>query len=334
MHTGPTSDGGRRPVANSWFVGNPFRSEYDEHEEMTRVIEVPKPFVREISEREKEPGRAWLEGLPGLADDAMAKWDLKLSGPTMHGAVGVAIPVRRADETAAVLKISFPHPGNIAEPKALAAWVGRGAVRLLERDDQAFAMLLEKASRYSLHDLPDVVDQVVVAGRLNRRLAVPAPEGVPALTAVAHGWAMEIASRHQRLKRPMADRLVGRAMDTCRDLAADQPNLLVHGDLNFSNVLKGGREPWVVIDPKGWAGDPAYDAVNLLRDRWHAMAKQSDLLETLSYRLAAFADAAELDRDRVVRWVQACAVKDALWSLEFGESSERAAINKTVASIT
>jgi streptomycin 6-kinase len=300
---------------------------------MTRVIGVPEPFVREISEREKEPGRAWLEALPGLADDAMAKWDLKLSGPTMHGAVGVAIPVRRADETPAILKISVPHPGNIAEPKALAAWAGRGAVRLLERDDHAFAMLLEKAGRHSLRDLPDVVDRVVVAGRLNRRLAVPAPEGVPPLTAVAHGWAMEIASRHRRLKRPVPDRLVGRAMDTCRDLAADQPDLLVHGDLNFSNVLKSGREPWVVIDPKGWAGDPAYDAVNLLRDGWHAMAKQSDLLETLSYRLAAFADAAELDRDRVVRWVQACAVKDALWSLEFGESSERAAINETVAGI-
>jgi hypothetical protein len=63
------------------------------------------------------------------------------------------------------------------------------------------------------------------------------------------------------------------------------------------------------------------------------MAKQSDLMETLSYRLAAFADAAE-DRDRVVRWVQVCAVKDALWSLEFGESSGRAAMNETIAGIT
>ena len=55
-------------------------------------------------------------------DVLVARGHLRLreSGPTMHGAVGVAIPVRRADETAAVLKISFPHPGNIAEPKALA----------------------------------------------------------------------------------------------------------------------------------------------------------------------------------------------------------------------
>jgi streptomycin 6-kinase len=119
-------------------------------------------------------------------------------------------------------------------------------------------------------------------------------------------------------------------VESCRELAAYQPDLLVHGDLNFGNVLRGNREPWVVIDPKGWAGDPAYDAVNLLRDRWHTVA---DVVKTLSYQLAAFADAAELERERVVRWVQACAVKDALWSVEFGEPSERAAVNEAVAGI-
>jgi streptomycin 6-kinase len=251
----------------------------------------------------------------------------------MHGAVGVVVPVRRADETAAVLKVSFPHPGNVAEPKALAAWAGRGAVRLLEHDAEAFAMVLEEAGPHSLRDLPDAVERVVVAGRLNRRLAVPAPEGVPSLKVVADGWANEIEARHRRLRAPLADRLVGQAVETCRELAADQPNLLVHGDMNLSNVLKGSREPWVVIDPKGWVGDPAYDAVNLLRDRWHTMAGQAELAETLSYQLSAFAEAAELDRERVLRWVQACAVKDALWSIEFNEPLERAAVNKTVAGI-
>lgn len=294
---------------------------------------IPEPFAQEISEREGEPGRAWLDALPGLVDHALATWGLTPSGPAMHGAVGVVVPVRRADETAAVLKISFPHPGNVAEPKALVAWAGRGAVRLLEHDAEAFAMVLERAGSYSLRDVHDAVDRVVVAGRLNRRLAVPAPEGVPSLKVVADDWAMEIDSRHRKLRAPLADRLVGRAIETCRELAADQPDLLVHGDMNFSNILRGGREPWMVIDPKGWAGDPAYDAVNLLRDRWPTMARQADLEDTLSYQLAAFAEAAELDRARVVRWVQACAVKDALWSVEFGESPERAAVNKTVAGI-
>ena len=297
------------------------------------VIEVPGAFVREIGGREGERGRAWLEGLPGVVDRALAEWALTVSGPVMHGAVGVVVPVRREDGTDAVLKVSFPHPGNVAEPKALAAWAGRGAVRLLEHDAAAFAMVLEKAGSYSLRDLPDAVERVVVAGRLNRRLAVPAPEDVPSLKVVADDWATEIDSKYRRLREPLADRLIGRALETCREFAADQPNLLVHGDMNFSNVLKGSRGPWLVIDPKGWAGDPAYDAVNLLRDRWHTLAEQADLAKALTYQLAAFADAAELDRERVIRWVQACAVKDTLWSLEYNESPERVTTNRTVAGI-
>ncbi|WP_432941295.1 aminoglycoside phosphotransferase family protein [Kribbella sp. CA-253562] len=294
------------------------------------MIDVPEAFAREISGRENASGRAWIDALPGLVDQALRQWELTPSGAVMHGGVGVVVPVRRGDGTAAVLKISFPHPGNVAEPKALAVWAGRGAVRLLENDAQAFAMVLEQASRGSLRDVPDAVERVVVAGRLNRRLAVAAPDDVPSLRVVAEGWAKEIESRHRRLRAPLAGRLVGRAVEACRHLAAEQPNLLVHGDMNFSNVLRSEREPWVVIDPKGWAGDPAYDAVYLLRDRWPSMA---ELVKTLSYQLGAFAEAAELDRERVMRWVQACAVKDALWSLEFGESSERVSMNEAVAGI-
>ncbi|MEV6418030.1 aminoglycoside phosphotransferase family protein [Kribbella sp. NPDC051718] len=294
------------------------------------MIEVPGAFVRETSGREGERGRAWLDVLPELIDRALVRWELTVAGPVMHGAVGVVVPVSSGDGTAAVLKVSFPHPGNVAEPKALAVWAGRGAVRLLENDAEAFAMVVERAGGESLRDLPDAVERVVVAGRLNRRLAVSAAEEFPSLMGVADEWAREIESRYGKVRTELPDRLVGRALESCRDLAKEQPNLLVHGDMNFSNVLRGGREPWLVVDPKGWAGDPAYDAVNLLRDRWHTMP---DLAKTLPYQLAAFAEAAELDRERVVRWVQACGVKDTLWSAEYGEQHGRAGVSETVAGI-
>ncbi|GAA0948077.1 hypothetical protein GCM10009554_45320 [Kribbella koreensis] len=149
------------------------------------------------------------------------------------------------------------------------------------------------------------------------------------MKGVADEWAREIESRYGKVRTELPDRLVGRALESCRELAKDQPDLLVHGDMNFSNVLRGGREPWLVVDPKGWAGDPAYDAVNLLRDRWHTMP---ELAKTLPYQLAAFAEAAELEHERVVRWVQACAVKDTLWSAEYGEQ-HGAGVSETVAAI-
>ncbi|MEV8372745.1 aminoglycoside phosphotransferase family protein [Kribbella sp. NPDC056861] len=288
---------------------------------------VPESFAREIASREGLAGLAWIDALPDLIDRLLTQWSLVPSGAPMHGAVGIVVPVLRADGAAAVLKASFPHPGNLAEPKALATWAGRGAVRLLEHDAPAFATVLEKAGTHSLRDVPDPFEQMAIAGALNRRLAVPAPEGFPSLKAVADTWATEIESRQRRLSAPLADRLVGRAVETSRELSQHQPNSLVHGDLNFSNVLKADREPWLAIDPKGWVGDPAYDAVNLLRDRWHT------LTEPLGDLLTAFAEAAELDRHQVIRWVQACAVKDTLWSIEFGESSLRAATNRAVADL-
>ncbi|WP_431047889.1 hypothetical protein ACQUSR_28125 [Streptomyces sp. P1-3] len=46
--------------------------------------------------------------------------------------------------------MSFPHPGNVREPDAFAAWGGRGAVLLYERDDERFAMLLERVHTSTL----------------------------------------------------------------------------------------------------------------------------------------------------------------------------------------
>ena len=44
--------------------------------------------------------------------------------------------MRRRDGGAAVLKVNFPEPESEHEADALAHWDGRGAVRLLDRDDR------------------------------------------------------------------------------------------------------------------------------------------------------------------------------------------------------
>ena len=43
--------------------------------------------------------------------------------------------MRRRDGVAAVLKVNFPEPESELEADALAHWDGRGAVCLLDRDD-------------------------------------------------------------------------------------------------------------------------------------------------------------------------------------------------------
>lgn len=109
----------------------------------------------------------------------------------MHGFVGIVAPVRRRDRSAAVIKVSFPHPGNVHEPDAFAAWQGRGAVHLCERDDAAFAMLLERAGPGTLADVADDDSAVATLGQLSRQLAVAAPPGLPRLSDLVAGWTAE-----------------------------------------------------------------------------------------------------------------------------------------------
>jgi streptomycin 6-kinase len=88
---------------------------------------VPGAFRRSTVEREGEAGAAWLAQLPRVVDELLGRWECVLDGEVMHGGVGVIVPVRRPDQERFELKVSFPHPGNVHEPDAFAAWGGRGA---------------------------------------------------------------------------------------------------------------------------------------------------------------------------------------------------------------
>ncbi|MER0244165.1 aminoglycoside phosphotransferase family protein [Streptomyces sp. HSW2009] len=218
----------------------------------------------------------------------------------------------------AVLKISFPHPGNVHEPDAFALWGGRGAVALYERDDARFAMLLERAGPGSLAELTDSEEVARVAGLLSRRLSVPAPPGLPRLSDHVAPWADELAKEADELEHQLAPRVLDAAAATVRELGPSQPETLVHGDLHARNVLRSEREPWLAIDPKGYVGDPAYDSGALLTSRALPLASADDLGRALHRMLAAFAEAAELDRDRALRWAQLHAVRAAFWGRRHG----------------
>ncbi|MFI1104013.1 aminoglycoside phosphotransferase family protein [Streptomyces melanogenes] len=282
------------------------------------MIVIPEVFARSTVEREGEPGAVWLAGLPALVDGLLDRWGCVPDGDVMHGGVGVIVPVRRPAGGPAVLKVSFPHPGNVHEPDAFAAWDGRGAVLLYERDDDRFAMLLERARTSTLEEVQDNDEVVTVAGRLNRRLAVPAPPGLPRLRERADAWEEQLRKDTAELTHALSPHVVGAAVDTVRELGRVQPDTLIHGDLHARNILRADREPWLAVDPKGYAGDPAYDGGTLLKSRVWALLAADDLRKAVHRTLDVFAEAAELDRERTRRWAQFHAVQTAFWGRRHG----------------
>ena len=89
---------------------------------------------------------------------------------------------------------------------------------------------------------------------------------------------------------------------------ADQ-SVLLCTDLHAGNVLAAEREPWLVIDPKPFLGDPAFDAVQ-------HMLNCDERLDTdpvgLSQRMA---NLLELDPDRVRLWLFARCAQESLHDL-------------------
>ncbi len=274
------------------------------------MLEIPDEFARQLIDREGDPGRAWLASLPGLVDEFLQRWRCSPTGP-ICGKVGIVLAVQRDDGTPAVLKISFTHPGNMYEAHAFATWAGRGAVLLYERDDAKFAMLLEQGAWQTLDDLGDADQATAVLGRLARRLAVEAPPGLPPLSSNADDWEQALCENAKGLGHPLSQRALGAAVAAIQDLGHNQPNTMVHGDLHFGNVVRARREPWLVIDPKGLVGDLAFDAHSMLLGSLDSLRRAEDLRSELHRRLAIFADAAEIDRERAVRWTQARAAMSA-----------------------
>lgn len=282
------------------------------------MIEIPEEFVRVTTDREGERGAQWLASLPEIVTGLVGRWGCALDGPVMYGGVGVVVPVLQ-DRRPAVVKVSFPHPGNVAEPDAFAAWGGRGAVLLYERADECCAMLLERARAHTLAQVRDSDEVVRIAGRLSRRLAIPAlSAALPRLRDQAPEWERELRQDAADFAGALPRHVVHAAVATVRELGSEQPEMMVHGDFHQRNILAGEREPWLAVDPKGYVGDPAYDGGTLLRTRAIALIEEDDFDKALLRSLDVFAEAAQLDGERVRRWAQLHAVQSAFWGRRHG----------------
>lgn len=257
----------------------------------------------------------WLDRLPRLADEVLADWRLSLNGLPMHGYCSLVLPVRTADQEPAVLKLTASADEESRwEHLALRRWGGEGAVRLLRADPGRRALLLERCLPRDLTTVPELEACELVAG-FYRRLHVPAPPQVRTVSSYVESWLAALAGLGH--DAPIPRRMVEQALRLGGDLLSDpDPGVLVHGDLHFANVLAARREPWLVIDPKPMAGEPAYEVAPLLWNRWAELETQDSLRRAIRRRFRTVVEAAGLDVERARDWVIVRLVLNAHWVVE------------------
>jgi len=260
---------------------------------MIRVPERVRSACRGVPEREH-----WLAALPSAVAGARAQWDLQLGPPFDGPEVSAAwvAPGTRADGQAVVLKLGMPHLEGADEARGLALWGGYPTVALLAHDGDTGAMLLERCEPGTPLRSRPMAEQDAVVGRALRSLhREPPPEhGLRSLDTMLAAWS---AATRRKEARWRDAGLVRAGLERCIDLLATTraPRLLAT-DLHAGNVLAARRAPWLVIDPKPFVGDPAYDATqHLLNGLERLRADPSD-------SIARVADLAGLDAERVRAW--------------------------------
>lgn len=264
----------------------------------------------------------WVERLPATVRDLIAEWELRLDGEALHGFTAIIVPVVTRSGLMAVLKVGYPEPESELEHLALTRWEGRGAVRLLRADPHRRALLLEHLRGHDLRDHWDVEACGIVA-ELYGRLHVPAPAQFRRLSAALIDPLTQLRAleRSAPLPRRMVEHAVSLAGDFVKDEETD--GTLIHTDLHYGNVLMGGRETWLAIDPKPLSGDPHYEVAPMLWTRTEELT--GDLRNGVRRRFHALVDGAELDEDRARDWVIVRMMINAVWSLT--DRSERSPID-------
>ncbi|MFF2045226.1 aminoglycoside phosphotransferase family protein [Kitasatospora sp. NPDC058170] len=285
---------------------------------------VPEALAASLADSLGEVGRAWAAGLPLLTEELMDRWALRPDGSPAHGMVALVLPVLRADGTPAVLKLQPVDEETAGEPTALRTWDGRSAVRLLDQDQVSGAMLLERLDPdRSLLAVPDGTAALRILAELLADLtAHPAPPGLRRLSDLADELLGDTPEGLAELADPADRRLLADCAAALREVRGEPGDRLLHWDLHYGNVLAppgpDPRAPWLAIDPKPLAGDPAFELLPALRNRWSDLAATGDVPRALRHRFDLMTDTLVLDRSRATAWTLARVLQNALWDIEDG----------------
>ncbi|TDE20868.1 hydroxyurea phosphotransferase [Nonomuraea mesophila] len=287
-------------------------------------ITVPEALTASHVKWDGEAGRAWSAGLPALAERYLEEWGLRLDGEPRHGVVSLVLPVVRDDGTEAALKLQPVTDENATEAMGLAAWAGDASVLLLESDPATGTMLLERLSAdRSLSSVPDDMEAMgILADLLARLVAHPAPAGMRRLGDIAQAMLDDVDKALPRLADEHHRHWMTWCASAVAELVHEPGDRLLHWDLHYDNVLAAGREPWLSIDPKPLAGDPGFDLMPALDNRWDDVVATGEVTRAVLRRFDLMVDRLGLDPRRAAGWTLGRALQNMLWEVEDGTHAD------------
>jgi len=201
------------------------------------------------------------------------------------------------------------------EASALKTYAGRGIIHLVDVDLERGALLLERCLPGTmLSTVDDDEEATYIATQAMAQLWQPAP--------LEHDFktAHYLAEGLQRMRHhfdggtgPLPTKVVEKAEARFNELLDSAgPPMLLHGDLHHYNILQAERQPWLVIDPKGVVGEPAFDLAAFMNN----CLESADIKAQMARRAEILSSELKLDRERILSWTFAQFVLFGWWCVE------------------
>lgn len=299
-------------------------------------MNLPTAFIQNQINMNGERGQAWVESLPALIAEFEQRWGITVGAP-FGLSYNFAAPATGADGAQLVFKAIAPYLDADVEADVLLLYDGQGAIRLIERDASRGVMLLERclpgtelATLFPERD--DAASAIAADVMAQLWQTLPSQHPFPTLadyTSVLdrlHGFFGGTSGS-------MDQRVVDAAIRLRAELLASAPEtVLLHGDLHHHNILmaerpfdastgsacSGQQARWLAIDPKGVAGEEAYEPSPLFYNPvgdWHGSVDGPRLIRR---RVDIIVERTGLDRQRVLGWAVVQGIVSSAWDYEDG----------------
>ncbi|WNQ11880.1 aminoglycoside phosphotransferase family protein [Paenibacillus aurantius] len=257
--------------------------------------------------------------MPRLITDWASRFHFIPEAPFSNLSYNFVLRAKLRDGKPAVLKASFLKDELSREVSVLRAYEGRGAVHVLEADEEWGVALLEGVDPGTpLSSIEDDARATTIFCEVFRHLHLPAPTGRAYPSMKQHFAAIErYRERFDDVNdSPLPESWLENAEECLTYLiTTTKENCLLHGDLHHDNILRRGEDQWVMIDPKGIIGDIHFDTIQYLLNYED---RGGDREVVLRNRIALMAERLSLDPRRIAMWGVARGVLEACWTLEDG----------------
>jgi streptomycin 6-kinase len=243
-------------------------------------------------------------------DAHIAKWNLTPDAEPFETHSSWLASVRHGGRPA-LLKVFKPRSDETDSAVILRHW-GESAVRLYEGDETAIVMeritpgaeltgLVSTDDDRATHIWCDVVETLHLR---------PAPAGFRDLFHCGRSLIAKPYPPHELLTRELFERGKQEFLELLQ--SQDPKRFLLHTDLHHANILSDATRGWLVIDPKGYAGELEFETASFLHNPTRDFCRPKHL----ERRVRIIAERLGLDEVRMIRWCFAHGVLSAVWSIE------------------